>query len=107
ATDATIDARVKSRKIPASPQIDDAEFIRRASLDVVGAVPKYADVVAFLDDAAKDKRAQAVDRLLADAAYGRNFAQRFCTVTTENGTSTLKQGRDLFRNWLTECINDN
>jgi hypothetical protein len=104
--DAFIDARLKSLKLPASPSVDDAEFLRRVSLDVVGSVPKYADVIAFLDDAAGDKRARAVDRLLADAAYGRNFAQRFCTVTTENGTSTLNQ-TDPFRNWLTESLNVN
>ena len=87
--DAFIDARLKSEGITASPQIDDAEFLRRATLDVTGVIPKYEEVLAYLNDASAEKRAALVDRLLTDAGYGRNMAQRFCTVTTENGTSTL------------------
>src|SRR5262249_51945641 len=46
--DAFIDARLASQKIAASPQIDDAEFLRRVTLDITGAIPKYDDVLAFL-----------------------------------------------------------
>jgi hypothetical protein len=105
--DAFINARLQSLGISASPLIDDAEFLRRATLDVTGVIPKYEDVLGFLDDASPAKRAALVDRLLSDAGYGRNMAQRFCTVTTENGTSTLNQARDFFRDWLAENFNLN
>jgi hypothetical protein len=105
--DELIDARLKSLGIPASHQIDDAEFLRRATLDVTGVVPKYEEVIALLDEKSPDKRAAVVNRLLADAGYGRNFAQRFSTVTTEIGTSTLNQARDVFRDWLAESLNLN
>jgi|GEM_PF-1121608 len=105
--DELIDARLESLGIPASPPVDDAEFLRRATLDVTGVVPKYEEVIAFLDEKSPNKRAAVVDRLLADAGYGRNFAQRFSTVTTEIGTSTLNQARDVFRDWLAESLNLN
>lgn len=105
--DALIDARLKSQNIPASPVVDDAEFLRRVTLDITGTIPKYEDVIAFLDDASPHKPAALVNRLLSDAAFGRNFAQRFCTVTTESGTSTLTQARDVFRDWLAESLNMN
>jgi chemotaxis protein histidine kinase CheA len=102
--DEFVDARLKAANIAASPSADDAEFLRRVTLDISGAIPAYEDVVAFLDDTNPNKRSALIDRLLGDATYGRNFSQRFCTVTTENGTSTLQQGRDYFNNWLAESL---
>jgi hypothetical protein len=105
--DALIDARLQREAVPASPQVDDAEFLRRATLDISGTIPSYEDVLSFLDDASSDRRHTAIDRLLDDPRYGRSFAQRFCTVTTENGTSTLNQARDNFSDWLAENLNVN
>jgi hypothetical protein len=105
--DALLDSQLKSAGIVPAAPADDAEFLRRVTLDLCGTVPKYEDVTAFLADASPDKRAAAVGRLLSDPAYGRHFSQRFCTVTTEIGTSTLNQSRDLFNDWLAECLNLN
>jgi hypothetical protein len=102
--DALIDARLKAAGVIASPDAGDAEFLRRATLDITGAVPAYDDVLAFLEDDDPHKRAALIDRLLSDNGYGRNFAQRFCTLTTETGTSTLQQGRDYFNEWLAESM---
>lgn len=104
--DTLIDARLKSLKIAASPLVDDADFLRRVTLDITGVIPKYEEVLAFLADASPDKRATLVNRLLTDSSYGLNLAQRFCTVTTENGTSTLGN-QDMFRDWLAESLNVN
>ncbi len=53
---------------PAAPA-DDAEFLRRVSLDIAGKIPTVAEARAFLDDPAPDKRPKAVERLLAGPAY--------------------------------------
>src|SRR5262245_41312464 len=37
--DRIIDARLKEEKVPASPLADDAEFLRRVSLDITGVIP--------------------------------------------------------------------
>lgn len=105
--DVLIDARLAKAEIPASPVTDDGEFFRRASLDVIGVIPKYEDAVAFRENTDASKRSQTIDRLLADESFGRNLSQRFCTVTTETGTSTLKQARDTFNSWLSESYNLN
>src|SRR4051812_45952262 len=49
---------------PATPA-DDAEYLRRVSIDLIGKIPTAAEAEEFLDDPARDKRAQLVDRLLA------------------------------------------
>src|SRR5439155_19521776 len=61
-------------KLPASPPADDAEFLRRATLDLTGTIPTYDRTLAFLLDADPHKRAKLIDELLASPAYGRHFA---------------------------------
>jgi hypothetical protein len=59
---------------------DDAAFLRRASLDLVGRQPTPAEIEAFLADPAADKRAALVDRLLEDPAWATTWARYFRDV---------------------------
>ncbi|MDB5306236.1 MAG: hypothetical protein JWO38_438 [Gemmataceae bacterium] len=58
---------------PAAPA-DDAEFVRRVYLDVIGRAPKVAEVRAFLEDADPKKRAKLVERLLTLPSHAAHFA---------------------------------
>lgn len=71
--DRLIDARLAEAKIPASALADDAEFLRRASLDIRGRIPTPERVAAFLADTDPSKRAKVVDEFLADFEYGEHF----------------------------------
>ena len=62
-------AKLQALNVPPSPPADDAAFLRRASLDTTGSLPKVDDVNAFLADPDPDKRAKLIDRLLASEAY--------------------------------------
>src|SRR5207245_9927874 len=48
----------------AAPLCADEEFLRRISLDLVGAIPTAADARVFLADAEPNKREKLVDKLL-------------------------------------------
>ena len=61
----------------AAPLADDAEFLRRAWLDLTGSVPPSADARAFLADQSPGKRAQLIDRLLATPEYARHMQRQF------------------------------
>jgi hypothetical protein len=62
-------------KITPSPRCDDAEFLRRAFLDVTGRIPSTARAAAFLDSTDPDRRAKLIDELLASKEYGRHFGR--------------------------------
>jgi YHS domain-containing protein len=72
--DTHIDKRLTQKKIPVSPQADDAEFLRRLHLDLHGVIPSADKVVRFLDSRDADKRAKLIEELLADPQYGRHMA---------------------------------
>jgi hypothetical protein len=58
-----------------APRINDATFLRRAWLDIVGDIPSPEHVTAFLLDPAKDKRQRIVRELLDNPQYGQNWAR--------------------------------
>jgi hypothetical protein len=62
----------------------DAEFLRRASLDVTGTLPTPQEIEAFLADKAPDKRARKVDELLTRPGYAAWWTTKFCDFTGNN-----------------------
>ncbi len=55
----------------------DAVFVRRVYLDVLGVLPTAAEAKAFLADAAADKRAALIDRLLERDEYADFWALKW------------------------------
>lgn len=68
-----ISATWKDNEVDPSPAADDAEWMRRVYLDVVGHIPPVDDVEKFLADKDKTKRTKLIERLLDDPAYTRNW----------------------------------
>lgn len=60
-------------EIEPSEVADDAEWIRRVYLDIVGHIPPGEAVEAFLADKDKAKRSKVIETLLDDPAYVRNW----------------------------------
>lgn len=56
----------------AAPAID-AEFLRRATLDLTGMIPTAAEAREFLDDTSAYKRVRLIDRLLGSPEYARRM----------------------------------
>src|SRR5438270_11078323 len=71
--DAVIDRALAGAHVPPSPPADDAEFLRRLSLDLRGRVPTAGRAAAFLADPDPDKRRKLIDEFLADPEYGEHF----------------------------------
>jgi hypothetical protein len=58
-----------------APRINDATFLRRAWLDIVGDIPTPEHVTAFLLDPDPKKRERVVGELLDNPQYGQNWAR--------------------------------
>jgi hypothetical protein len=58
-----------------APRTGDEVYLRRISLDIAGRLPTPGEIVAFKSDPASDKRAAAVERLLAEETYGENWGR--------------------------------
>jgi hypothetical protein len=72
--DSRIEAGWRAQQAKPAAAADDATFLRRVYLDLVGQVPALTDARDFLDDPAPDKRTRLVERLLATDAHARHFS---------------------------------
>ncbi len=72
-----VDQQIKlgweANEIQPSPVADDAEWVRRVYLDVVGHIPPAVAVEQFLSDKSPDKRTRLVDQLTDGMGYVRNW----------------------------------
>ncbi|HJZ56714.1 MAG TPA: DUF1549 and DUF1553 domain-containing protein [Gemmataceae bacterium] len=66
-------AKLSAAGVPPAPLADDAMFLRRTYLLLVGRVPMPSEVYAFLEDRDPNKRATLIDRLLASPGYANHF----------------------------------
>lgn len=105
--DELIERRLADAKIQASPLAEDGKFLRRVTIDIAGRIPTYQEVVEFLAIDDENKRAAAVDRLLASEDHGRTFGTIFADLTTHRPTTTADRTKDHFREWLIESLNLN
>ncbi len=72
--DALLERGLQRTKTPALPIVDDATFVRRAYLEIVGRIPTLAETERFLADQAADKRDRLTDQLLDSAGHTSHVA---------------------------------
>ena len=73
--DASLAAELFESQTDLAPKCDDATYLRRVWLDLVGDIPTPEHVIAFTLDPSADKRERVVRELLADPQYGVNWAR--------------------------------
>lgn len=91
-----------ANKVPVAPRAEDAEFLRRVSLDLTGRIPKVSEVRDFLDDADANKRHKLIVALLDSPRHARHFAATWRAlltpeITTDAGADVFQAG---FEAWL-------
>ncbi|VTR93753.1 Uncharacterized protein OS=Singulisphaera acidiphila (strain ATCC BAA-1392 / DSM 18658 / VKM B-2454 / MOB10) GN=Sinac_3967 PE=4 SV=1: PSCyt2: PSD1 [Gemmata massiliana] len=94
--------------IPAE-QTDDAEFVRRVYLDVVGRAPKASEAREFIESTAPDKRQRLVDHLLRMPGHASHFASvaRAQWLPQAATNFQLTQFGIQFETWLRKQYREN
>ena len=90
-------------EVKPSPVADDAEWVRRVHLDVVGHVPPGQVVDDFLRDKNPAKRSELIETLLADPGYARNFTT-YWTNTLIGRVTPEKTNRAALEKFLRESF---
>jgi len=107
--DEQIAARWKLETVTPAPRSDDAEFMRRTYLNIIGRIPSVSEARDFLSDSAPDKRARLLDELLESPAYIAHFATVWRTLLVPEARGNLQARAFVpsFENWLHERLSDN
>jgi hypothetical protein len=99
-------AKWRELNIAPSPRATDAEFLRRATLDIAGRLPTVAELAAFAKEPAADKRAKLVDRLLDEPGYADLFANKWADLlkVVRKNQPSRASGTFAFHAWIRESI---
>ncbi len=105
--DVELERRWAALELEPSPLASDAEFLRRASLDLIGRVPTQAEVEAFLADDDPDKRAAKLDALLASEEFAAHWAGIWADTLLTADRRVRRIAGDALEGHLREAIADN
>jgi hypothetical protein len=100
-------AKLKMLSIPPSDLCTDAEFIRRAYLDVCGILPSPKEVRDFLADGSSNKRAKLIDALVERPEYADFWTLKWSDVFRNNRKAVQVKGTHVFQHWLRDRIVQN
>jgi len=101
--DRYFDRHWAERQIAPAPRADDYEFLRRASLDVLGRLPKPDEIRAFEKSPDRDRK---IDELLGHADAAEFFADTWMRILLNyhfEETAPLKMNFPAFRGYLKEA----
>jgi hypothetical protein len=91
-------------RIPNAGISEDAEFLRRLSLDLVGALPSPEEVLDFLKDPRPGKRAAKIDELLARPQYARTWADLWENLLVGYDLQSRNDSNQAMNTWLREEV---
>jgi hypothetical protein len=103
--DQALGQTLASEKVPTAPLADDAEFLRRACLDITGVIPSADRAAAFVDSKDPNKRARLVDDLLASPQYGRHMADIWQALLVQRDPDNRRVPFDAMGRWLQDSFN--
>ncbi len=108
--DEFVNAKLKDLNIPASEKCSDEVFLRRAYLDVIGTLPKPAEVNRFLYDSRSDKRNLLIEELLDRAEFADYWAMKWCDllrVKAEFPSNLWPNAVQAYYRWIHDSLKSN
>jgi len=98
----------EARLAPAPPA-DDATFLRRVSLDLIGKIPRAPEASDFIDDPSPQKRTRLVDEYLDGGPYTKYSTEIYRSLILPEA-DTDPQARFIaptFEAWLGRKVDEN
>lgn len=99
---------LKADRIELTGLTEDLAFLRRVTLDIVGVAPTLEEIETFQKDTSKDRRAKAIERLLADPRWADQWVGYWQDVLAENPNmlNPTLNNTGPFRWWIYESMLD-
>lgn len=107
--DQLVDAKLQKVKSLPAPVCTDAEFVRRAYLDLTGLPPQPSAARAFLADPrpSRDKREALIDTLIQSPDFDDHWTYKFADLLQVNPKYLGERGVQAFRSWIHDSIAQN
>ena len=97
---ATLAKKWSDNKIEPAKRGNDYEFIRRASLDIIGRIAKPGEIREFMNWPAPERRSKLIEKLLKSDEYAQNFGNIFTNLLMTRTATKLHH--EQMQEWLAE-----
>jgi hypothetical protein len=99
--DQYIDAGLAAAAVTPAPAAEDANFIRRVTLDLAGRIPATSEVMSYVQSTEADKKVKLVDRLLASPDFALHQRNEYDILLMAG------KGNGEWRDWLLKGFEEN
>jgi hypothetical protein len=100
-------AKLQVLGITPSERCEDHEFLRRASLDIIGRLPTSDEARTFLADPSDDKRERWIDHLLARPEYADFWANKWADLLRPNPYRVGIKATLTYDAWIRDAFRQN
>ena len=100
-------AKLKTLRLPPSPDCQDHEFIRRVFLDMIGTLPTPEEVQKFLADSRPNKRDVWIDKLLDRPEFVDYWTYKWSDIFLINGTRLRPNAVKSYYHWIRGHVEKN
>ncbi|MBL8898448.1 MAG: DUF1549 domain-containing protein, partial [Planctomycetes bacterium] len=104
AIDRLVDADLARAGVPANPPSDDATFVRRAYLQIVGRIPTAEEARAFLADRSAEKRTQLIDRLLVSPGHESHLFTWYADLLRAKSRLANQISGEPYLHWIKSAV---
>ena len=108
--DAFVLAKLDAEKLKPSPEADRAQWLRRASFDLIGLPPTPEQIKNFTKDKSPSAHAKVVEQLLAAPQFGERWATPWLDAARHADSMGYEKDplRTVwpYRDWVVRALND-
>lgn len=98
--DQFVDQKLERLKLATSPRCDDATFVRRTTLDLIGMIPTAEEAQRFVNDASPAKRETWIDALMERPEFAEWWALKWADMLRVEEKTLDTKGAQVFHAWL-------
>ena len=105
--DSLIETKLRSYNLRANKEIDDATFLRRSYLKIIGRTPSLAEVDAFFASRESGKRSKLIDELLGSEGYVSHWFNFWADILRIKDRLSNRISGVPYKNYVKQFISDN
>jgi hypothetical protein len=105
--DAPVDAKLKKLNIAPSGLCNDADYLRRVSLDLIGTLPTADEARDFLNDTQPDKRSRLVDELLKRPEFADYWSLKWADLLRVDRRVLGRKSAYAYYRWIRDSFSEN
>lgn len=105
--DELVDRKLSKLNLGASKLADDADFLRRVTIDTIGTLPTSDETRMFLSDQRADRRQQWVNTLIERPEFADYWALQFADILRVDRRTIGHQGAYTYYRWIRDSLASN